>query len=1596
MYRVNVLLSNFLFLLALLLPLQTVSAQQYAGEVIPGGLPPSIGGAELSFWNIVDKKSRNVTLVNYSSLNSSGQRLSNTKVQRVIVIIHGLNRDPLNYIWGVQGALNDVSKSGSGPSADNVQIIAPFFPNGDDKGNVYPWIDGLAPGKGSNTSCLVWHGADWSQAENNVYPSNKIATSSFDVLDQILTYYDNKAMFPNVNQIVVAGHSLGAQMVQRYAAVGKTLGLATRVNYWIGNPDSYVWFNADRPVSTGSCTNYNDWRDGLDNYTPTYGSTLVASGPAAVLSRYNSRSINYARGLQDMVDDSSRCGPDTTGANHQERFYNFIKAFPPACTSASSTSCKTVDLIDCAHDFGCMVNSAAGKSRFFLDNWSGSKSRAFDFGCPRLVQGDDPWPNTTCQSTASSPSVPYSGMSYAGCFADSSDGPSAGRILPYQAFSNSTNTIETCTAACSSASYSLAGLSASYINNILQGYDCLCGNSLGYQARLVGEQACLTPCAGNSSQKCGGYGRYSVFSTSGNATIKTTPVVPPVIQNYIYQGCYNESIVQSRALTAASFSNTTGMTNELCATYCAGYAYFGTEFKEQCFCGSKLPADVGLNSNTSCLMQCPGNENEYCGGNARLTLFKYNGTIVDPLSCPNDDSKNYTTSAGTNYTIQCGIDHAGGDIASTSVRSIENCLSKCEALSGCIAVTYAGGNCYMKGSVGYPNKNGGAIGAVLASALTSSSTTTTSTKSSLTTASTATASVSDSNMCPGVDNQIVVGSQNNYTIRCSSDTSVGSFSSAQVSDSYLDCFAACDNTAGCVAFTYVGGNNGLGSATCWLKNSRGNATPAGVNFVAGFLSSQSSTVVSSSSSTSVASTSTASALAPWATNSAGSNYTIAYSSDSTQGAYSNAAASTNFIDCMNACDADAQCNAFTYVGGKNGAGSGTCWKKTALGSLSPSGNNVLSGSRVSKFSSVSSVSSSSAPTSSSSSAPSSSAPAISSSPSSAIPSSSGSIAASSSSSTTSSLTSSVSISAGLSSFYYSISSDTPSSSGATSSSATLSATASSPVASSSSTASVTQTSPASSAYTSGARPVFGGVTYSIQVNTSYSGTRIRLPRKRATTFIDDCLNVCASSTSCVASAFDDGAASCSYYSDFDNTTMTTAPGITFAIVQSRDASDLATPSSSSNSVTSLSSSTLGASSTSTLSTFTSSTGSSPSDSVSSGTTSTSSSSIGSIRSSSTVSSTSSASSTTDGSSSRSATTSASSTDSSTSATLIASASSSSSSSASAAASSTSSEISSVSSTSSVSSSSTSTTLSSNTASSSAQTSSSLSSSVVVSSSSTSVLSSNIVSTGTTSATMTSSSTIASSSTLSSSSATTSSSTTTSSSLRSSSSPSGTLSSSISTASSPPLPTGFVVYNQSCYVDSGARVLPKLAYSNSSNTPALCATACRTLGYPYSGTEWSSECWCGKTAPTNPASSISVCNSKCAGDSTLKCGGGSLISVVFDTMATPFVARAGYGNYTLQSCYSDGGSSRTLLNSVAASNDMTVTKCLTACKARGFVYCGLEWSSECWGQASKPDAGKLLTGDVLANGCGSPCAGNSTEACGGSNRVLVYADLISAS
>ena len=74
--------------------------------------------------------------------------------------------------------------------------------------------------------------------------------------------------------------------------------------------------------------------------------------------------------------------------------------------------------------------------------------------------------------------------------------------------------------------------------------------------------------------------------------------------------------------------------------------------------------------------------------------------------------------------------------------------------------------------------------------------------------------------------------------------------------------------------------------------------------------------------------------------------------------------------------------------------------------------------------------------------------------------------------------------------------------------------------------------------------------------------------------------------------------------------------------------------------------------------------------------------------------------------------------------------------------------------------------------------------------------------------------------------------------------------------------------------------------------------------------------------------------------------------------------------------------------------MSIPNCLAACGAKGYAYCGAEYYNQCYGSNTAPNATKIATSssgstDPLKAGCNYACTGNATEACGGSNRIIVY-------
>ena len=565
-------LNIFAAILTLVLSfVSVVSAQQYVGDVINNSLP-FVPGSEITYFRVKDtlNKNKNLTLINYYSHQLNGQRIVESRIQRAVVIIHGLNRDPGTYESNMLSALAQVN-SDPNVNRSSVVIMAPYFPNGDDKNYGYPWTDGLSPGRGSTSNCLVWQGSQWSAGGNNQYPYTSKNTSSYAVLDQVIQYFDNATLFPSMKQIVVAGHSLGAQTVQRYAAIGQPGNTRSPVSYWVANPNSYAWFSETRPLSTSNCPIYDVYREGYTNfsqYPMTYGLALVNSGRTNILANYNSKAINYGRGTQDLGDDSSTCAPETTGANRNERFFNFIATFPPSCQDPAGRNCDTIDLVNVGHDGGAMMAAPAGLARLLLDNFYGNSSRAYDFGYPREQTGDDPYPNPALNGTAASTNNnTYAGnMTYWGCWSDQTS-----RSLNNLSYTGSANTIDRCTSTCAQGGNTIAGLEF--------GSQCFCGRALGYEATQVVGTSCNMACPGNSTETCGAPNRLSLFS-NGRPTIQSAPGTPETIGDFYYVSCYTEAS-SGRALNGKSTSSPS-MTLEYCGNFCAGFRYFGTEYSSEC------------------------------------------------------------------------------------------------------------------------------------------------------------------------------------------------------------------------------------------------------------------------------------------------------------------------------------------------------------------------------------------------------------------------------------------------------------------------------------------------------------------------------------------------------------------------------------------------------------------------------------------------------------------------------------------------------------------------------------------------------------------------------------------------------------------------------------------------------------------------------------------------------------------------------------------------------------------------------------------------------------------------------------------------------
>ncbi|WFC93417.1 hypothetical protein MBRA1_000037 [Malassezia brasiliensis] len=246
-----------------------------------------------------------------------------TKVKRVIVALPGKPRDSWKYANLFYNARNWVyNQSLYGVQPGEVMIIAPTVLNLDDQ----------AAG-GVEANWAAYNSSLWQMGGVTHYPNLTHSVSFYTAMDKILNLAMNRTLFPMVNQLVVAGHSMGAQTVVRYALLKREKKYDASVKYWIGNPGSWAWLQNDtQPVTNAQdqCDPVelrNRWPYGLGynlSAVPKYARSDVVQDVRPYIQRFLQKQIHYGLALLDNGAGDTHCQAQYQGANHLQRGTNFV------------------------------------------------------------------------------------------------------------------------------------------------------------------------------------------------------------------------------------------------------------------------------------------------------------------------------------------------------------------------------------------------------------------------------------------------------------------------------------------------------------------------------------------------------------------------------------------------------------------------------------------------------------------------------------------------------------------------------------------------------------------------------------------------------------------------------------------------------------------------------------------------------------------------------------------------------------------------------------------------------------------------------------------------------------------------------------------------------------------------------------------------------------------------------------------------------------------------------------------------------------------------------------------------------------------------
>ncbi|CAO1626674.1 unnamed protein product [Parajaminaea phylloscopi] len=295
------------------------------------------------------------------------QSVQASALKRVVIQVHGMERDGWNQ-WLYSNLSLQRAVSAGGVQDSQVAIVAPLFLNTLDRA-AYP-----------SSSTLSWDDEAWGDGTAAVHPSG-LSVGAFDALDAVVAHFLDTAAYPALVTVVVAGFSLGAQLVQRYSTLRPLNATEdARINYWVAAPNSYLYLNSSRPakIARGCRSSYNEYKYGLEGELPDYVEGKVSE--AVLAPRLLARRISYAVGAKD--DASTKlCAANAQGSSHIAKMRAWTQEVLPRISGASNSlpSNSSVDYIRAvSHQPYRAIQSDSGVLRLFLEDFSarGTTARA--------------------------------------------------------------------------------------------------------------------------------------------------------------------------------------------------------------------------------------------------------------------------------------------------------------------------------------------------------------------------------------------------------------------------------------------------------------------------------------------------------------------------------------------------------------------------------------------------------------------------------------------------------------------------------------------------------------------------------------------------------------------------------------------------------------------------------------------------------------------------------------------------------------------------------------------------------------------------------------------------------------------------------------------------------------------------------------------------------------------------------------------------------------------------------------------------------------------------------------------------------------------